>query len=91
MIKIGKLTQSAINRDFPKNWQALAIMMNLEYEMLENDTIVSIQIDEHTFIDITSDNTITSSAPLPKEAIAAVISSSIEAKRKAQATGSSIV
>ena len=91
MIKIGKLTQSAINKDFPKNWQALAIMMDLSYEMYENDNVVSIQIDDHTYIDIKADNTVSTSAPLPKEAIAAIIASSIEEKRKSASTGASIV
>ena len=73
MIKLGKLTEQALNKQFPDNWKSMAVMMNYKVEMYDKDRVVSIEISPTTSIDIRADNTISTNAPVPKELIAQLI------------------
>lgn len=73
MIKLGRMTEQAINKQFPDNWKTMAIMMNIPFEMYDDDKVISIEISNTISIDIKADNSFSSNAPIPKELIAQLI------------------
>ena len=81
MIKLGKLTESSLNKQFPDNWKSIAVMMALPWEMFDNDEVISIEIDNNTSVDIHADNSFTCTAPLPKEIVAQLIVEAVKLKR----------
>lgn len=80
MIKLGKLTETAMNRQFPDNWKSLAIMMNIPFTMydddensLPEDTSIDIEFNENVTLTIKADNSIKTTAPVNNEMIAQMI------------------
>ena len=79
-IKLGKLTEQAINLDFPECWQSLATILGLkvEYDKTLDKVVIEVGLED---VIISKDNSIETSLPLNKEIISQII---IEAAKQAE-------
>ena len=80
MIKLGKLAEHAMNKEFPNNWKSLAVMMNIPYSMygdgeddLPEDASIEIEFSDTDVLTIKADNSISTTSQLPNEMVGQLI------------------
>ena len=73
MIKLGPQTEQALNKQFPDNWKAIAIMMNIPCEYDEKSKTLTIEFSDTAFLEIDEHNAASTNCSLPKEMVAQLI------------------
>jgi len=82
MIKLGKLTKSALNKEFPDRWKSIATMLRLPWEMYDNNKTISIELSDIVSVDIKEDNSFTSNAEIPSELVAQLLMAAVQSSKK---------
>lgn len=68
-MKFSKPLASALNKEFPDKWMAIAVMLNLKVEYRKKEDMVYIEIGDNDYLTVTSANRIDSTFSLSDDLI----------------------
>ena len=77
-LKLGPLAESALTKKFPHQWEAIAVMLGLEFETDEHKVVIFTEYNE---ISITVDSQVATTIPIPDELIVHLISAAAQHDR----------
>jgi len=71
-MKLGRLTQKAINKEFPDCWQALAAMLDIKYDLSDTGKSIILYFKQGS-LTINDEDEIECTAPISRELITEVL------------------
>ncbi len=81
-MKLGKLTQAVITKDFPEKWTSLAPFLGAKSSVTEDGNTVQIEFDNGMDILISKEGEISTYTPLTQETIYQIITEIASKNRK---------